>query len=73
MAAGTLRQRKQQVLAWKLKMVMGAIGTTWPRELELPFEVVRKLASINLQLKEAEDMIRNHLAILKESKNETNP
>lgn len=35
MAASTERQRIQQALAWKLRMVRGARGNLWPKEPEL--------------------------------------
>lgn len=46
----TKKQKTQQVLSWKLRMVMGAKGTTFPREREIPIHIRQKLYLIQHEL-----------------------
>lgn len=61
----TPKQRYQQELSWKLKVVTGAIGTTYPREHSLPHEISLQLMVINSLLKVVEAMLRKALKEIK--------
>lgn len=61
MAAKTLRQRKQCALSWKLRMVMGARGTLYPRERDIPDHIKFRLHRIIEDLKIVEDQLRASL------------
>jgi hypothetical protein len=62
MAASTLRQRKQQALSWKLRMVMGARGTLYPRERDIPEHIKQALRNIDTELLLVEAQLRKALA-----------
>ena len=61
MAAETPKQRRQQALAWKLKVVMGAAGTLYPREQELPPEIHKSLMLVYEYLNVVAKDIRKQL------------
>lgn len=65
MAAGTERQRKQQVLAWKLRCVVGARANLYPREKKLSPALRDKLLSLVHKLQELEQDIRTELRNIK--------
>lgn len=54
MAASTEKQRIQQALAWKLRIVRGSIGTLYPREPELSNIVSTRLHIVVNNLREVE-------------------
>lgn len=64
----TPKQRKQQSLSWKLRMVMGArgnIGHIWPNRDHYSPELRAKLRDISAELQVVEAMIRKELANIK--------
>ena len=61
----TQRQLRQRALAWKLRMVLGAMGTLYPREKDLPPNVNNQLKSICNQLASVAIDIRWHLRNIK--------
>ena len=67
----TLLQTTQRALSWKLRMVVGARGTLYPREQTLPFKIKVHLLEIQRLLGQAEKLIRAQLLQNKAKKNET--
>lgn len=65
MAVRTEKQKRQQELSWKLRMVMGARGNLYPREKSLSPRTQSILNSIYVSLKAAEECIRQELANIK--------
>ena len=63
--AGTTKQKKQQELSWKLKVIMGCRQNIYPRERDLPKDVVNNLMSICTELKEIETILRRELTNIK--------
>ncbi len=60
----TAKQRKQQTLSWKLRMVMGAKGNCsvyWGDRQMIPVNVRNKLDAVKQALDEAEKVIRHEL------------
>lgn len=61
----TKKQKIQQELSWKLRMVMGARGNLYPRERELPVEIQSLLHSTCIDLKAIETKLRTALDNIK--------
>lgn len=57
----TPAQKKQRILAWKLRMVMRTRGNLYPREHYLPPEITARLHIVYSDLKVIEQMIRDEL------------
>lgn len=60
----TLKQLRQRALAWKLRMVLGAIGTLQSDD-KLPHEIRKQLKDITGQLSYTAHRIRQHLGNIK--------
>lgn len=76
MAASTPKQRRQQALAWKLRMVIGAKANIYPRESELPPHIAQQLKAIWSDLDWAEKIIKTQLKVDHETNTQsslTNP
>ena len=58
------KQSKQRALAWKLRVVMGAQGTLYPRE-SLPVNICITLSHITHLLKQVEQELRHELRNIK--------
>jgi hypothetical protein len=67
----TSRQKRQQLLAWKLRCVRGAQGTvghfysTDVRDLKIPPHIVNMAGHINTLLKHLEGLIEEELKLMK--------
>ena len=61
----TQRQLRQRALSWQLRMVMGAIGTLYPHDKNLPQEIKTDLMKLQPDLKYIANRVRWHLGNIK--------